>query len=140
VYALLGPNAVLYLMLCDMFAMGFLGHPHLAFWVTQHHANDLLSPDAFVATGGVAGRAYNLLILNQGHHCEHHDFPQIPWTRLPRLSRIAPEFYGHVPPSRTWYNVVASYYWQTDRAFHYSTHPQTGHAAAAVPAAAGATA
>lgn len=25
---------------------------------------------------------------------EHHDFSTIPWTRLPALKRMAPEFYG----------------------------------------------
>ena len=125
VFLFFGAKPIAYLLLCDMFAMGFLGHPYLAFWVTQHHTNELLSPKEFVATGGVAGRLYNLLILNQGHHCEHHDFPQIPWTRLPRVARLAPEFYPHVPASRTWYNVLASYYGQTDRAFHYSTHPES---------------
>ncbi len=28
----------------------------------------------------------NALTYNVGYHNEHHDFPQIPWTRLPRVS------------------------------------------------------
>eukprot|EP00208_Stichococcus_sp_RCC1054_P001406 CAMPEP_0206139322 /NCGR_PEP_ID=MMETSP1473-20131121/5530_1 /ASSEMBLY_ACC=CAM_ASM_001109 /TAXON_ID=1461547 /ORGANISM="Stichococcus sp, Strain RCC1054" /LENGTH=361 /DNA_ID=CAMNT_0053533063 /DNA_START=107 /DNA_END=1192 /DNA_ORIENTATION=+ len=35
----------------------------------------------------------NHLTYNVGFHNEHHDFPQIPHTRLYRLKEIAPEFY-----------------------------------------------
>lgn len=33
----------------------------------------------------------NFLTLNVGFHVEHHDFGNIPWTRLPELRRIAGE-------------------------------------------------
>eukprot|EP00121_Abeoforma_whisleri_P010500 Awhi_evm1s9685 len=33
----------------------------------------------------------NDLTLNVGYHVEHHDFSQIPWTKLPELKRIAGE-------------------------------------------------
>ena len=38
-------------------------------------------PLAAVATG------------NLNYHVEHHDFPNVPWTRLPQIKRLAPEFY-----------------------------------------------
>lgn len=33
------------------------------------------------------------ILLNIGFHVEHHDFPSIPWNRLPLLKKMAPEFY-----------------------------------------------
>jgi fatty acid desaturase len=31
--------------------------------------------------------------LGTNYHCEHHDFPTIPFNKLGELRRIAPEFY-----------------------------------------------
>jgi len=31
----------------------------------------------------------NVFTLNVGYHVEHHDFPNIPWTRLPQLRSLA---------------------------------------------------
>ncbi|MBC8152885.1 MAG: fatty acid desaturase, partial [Bacteroidetes bacterium] len=28
-----------------------------------------------------------------GFHNEHHDMPSVPWNNLPRLKKMAPEFY-----------------------------------------------
>lgn len=35
--------------------------------------------------------SFNAYFLNVGYHVEHHDFHQIPWTRLPELTKIAGE-------------------------------------------------
>lgn len=37
-----------------------------------------------------------------GYHNEHHDFPSIPWTRLPALHQLAPEFYTQIPCHPSW--------------------------------------
>jgi sphingolipid delta-4 desaturase len=37
-----------------------------------------------------------------GYHNEHHDFPSIPWTRLPELRRIAADFYEPLPSHASW--------------------------------------
>ncbi|KAJ1388102.1 hypothetical protein B484DRAFT_409710, partial [Ochromonadaceae sp. CCMP2298] len=34
-----------------------------------------------------------LCSLNLSLHTEHHDFPQVPWSRLPLVTRAAPEYY-----------------------------------------------
>jgi sphingolipid delta-4 desaturase len=36
----------------------------------------------------------NLLAYNVGYHNEHHDFPNVPWTRLPSIKALAPEWYA----------------------------------------------
>eukprot|EP00049_Salpingoeca_infusionum_P025892 m.22384 g.22384 ORF g.22384 m.22384 type:complete len:628 (+) comp8386_c0_seq2:125-2008(+) len=40
-------------------------------------------------------RWWNWLTMNELLHVEHHDFAHIPWTRLPALRAIAPEFYSN---------------------------------------------
>lgn len=44
----------------------------------------------------------NPLLYNFGYHVEHHDFPNIPWNRLPKLRKIAPEYYNHLVSYDTW--------------------------------------
>ncbi|KAI9671831.1 MAG: hypothetical protein M1831_003359 [Alyxoria varia] len=48
----------------------------------------------------------NLLTYNVGLHNEHHDFPAVPWTRLPKLHDIAREFYEDLPCHRSWVAVM----------------------------------
>ncbi len=48
----------------------------------------------------------NLLSYNVGYHNEHHDFPQIPQTRLYRLKQIAPEFYEPLYQHSSWISVI----------------------------------
>ncbi|KAF4551636.1 Sphingolipid delta(4)-desaturase-like protein [Elsinoe fawcettii] len=48
----------------------------------------------------------NYLTYNVGLHNEHHDFPAIPWTRLPELNRIAHEFYDDLPRHKSWVGVI----------------------------------
>jgi len=50
----------------------------------------------FIQKGQPTNSVYtpiHTLCLNIGHHVEHHDFPGIPWNRLPSLSALAPEYY-----------------------------------------------
>jgi sphingolipid delta-4 desaturase len=35
-------------------------------------------------------------------HNEHHDLPQVPWSRLPAVRAAAPEFYDHLYHHRSW--------------------------------------
>jgi sphingolipid delta-4 desaturase len=37
-----------------------------------------------------------------GYHNEHHDFPSVPWTRLPELRKIAHDFYDPLPAHKSW--------------------------------------
>lgn len=48
----------------------------------------------------------NVLCYNVGYHNEHHDFPYIPWTKLPHVREIAAEFYDGIPCHRSWSLVI----------------------------------
>jgi len=85
---------VAYLFLSTVFALGV--HPVGARWIQEH----------FVFREGQETYSYygplNKLSFNMGYHNEHHDFPQVPWSRLPAVRATAPEFYEHLYYHRSW--------------------------------------
>ncbi|MBN9590368.1 MAG: hypothetical protein BGN85_02225 [Alphaproteobacteria bacterium 64-11] len=51
----------------------------------------------------------NWILFNTGYHHEHHTFPQVPWTRLPQLTALAPEIFNQEEPRsyfRCWWDHV----------------------------------
>jgi len=44
----------------------------------------------------------NMLTWNVGFHNEHHDFPNVPWTRLPKLRDVGAKWYDTVPYHKSW--------------------------------------
>ena len=94
IFTLFGANAILYLGASMLFSIGL--HPLGSRWIQEHFT---LDPDQ--ETGSYYG-SLNRLALNVGYHNEHHDFPSIPWNRLPAIRSIAPEFYDTLIPSASW--------------------------------------
>jgi len=91
-------------------------HPSSAMFVTNHgstpnddnHSNNnkdnalgasiiaASPPDACVPSSSTyAGKWYSTMTLGTNYHCEHHDFPTIPFQRLYKLRQIAPEYYAN---------------------------------------------
>lgn len=88
-----GPKALIYLFISLMFSVGL--HPLGARWIQEHY---------IVFPGQETADYYgplNPFALNVGFHNEHHDFPSVPWNRLPAIKRAAPEAYDtlHYHPS-----------------------------------------
>jgi len=50
--------------------------------------------------------ALNYLTFNVGYHNEHHDFPNVAWSKLPRLREIAHTFYDELPQHKSWTMVM----------------------------------
>lgn len=98
----LGPNALLYLFFSFWFSVGGL-HPLSARWLQEHFA---FAPNQ--GTFDYYG-SLNTLALNIGFHNEHHDFHEIPWTRLPQLTLIAPEFYNTLTCHRSWFALLVTF-------------------------------
>jgi sphingolipid 4-desaturase/C4-monooxygenase len=94
IFFLCGPNGLLYLLGSFFFAVGF--HPVRARWIQEHYTLDP-EQETFSYYGPL-----NFLALNVGYHNEHHDFPSIPWNRLPELKALAPEFYDNLKFHRSW--------------------------------------
>ena len=89
-----GPGAVLYLAASFFFSVGL--HPLGARWVQEHFVFDDRAE-----TSSYYG-PLNRLAVNIGYHNEHHDFPFVPWNRLPELRALAPEVYDALPSHRSW--------------------------------------
>lgn len=92
-----GWEAVAYLFLSALFTTGFL-HP-LALGMmlsnSHFHGHKVYQPSS--SNYGMI----NWLTFNFGMHTEHHDFHYIPWFRLGRLRKIAPEYYNDLKQTKS---------------------------------------
>ncbi|KAI2638924.1 sphingolipid delta4-desaturase [Hypomontagnella submonticulosa] len=107
----LGGNSMLYFLLSSFLA-GSL-HPLAGHFIAEHYVYSTVTPtQADPANRVPVPETYsyygplNFLTYNVGLHNEHHDFPAVPWTRLPALNRIAHEFYDDLPHHRSWTYVI----------------------------------
>ena len=81
----------LYFRLAAGFSLGAFGHPYAGFWLMQHAAK---IHNGFQPTLSYSGsRLWHWLTLGELYHVEHHDFPWIPFTKISKVSQMAPEFY-----------------------------------------------
>jgi sphingolipid delta-4 desaturase len=90
----LGWTALAYLFLSSIFAIGM--HPVGARWIQEHYT--VAPPQETYSYYG----PLNLLAFNVGYHNEHHDVMRVPWSRLPKVRAIAPEFYAPLRHHRSW--------------------------------------
>ena len=86
IVVLFGWKALIFMLLCLFFSVGL--HPLGARWIQEH----FLTLDPEQETYSYYGRM-NGPNLNVGMHNEHHDFPSIPWNKLPEIKKSAPEYY-----------------------------------------------
>lgn len=89
-----GWGAIAYLALSFVFSVGL--HPLGARWIQEHY---LVKPpqETYSYYGPL-----NLLAFNVGFHNEHHDFPSIAWVNLPKLRKLAPEYYDTLHYHTSW--------------------------------------
>ena len=91
---LTGWNSFLYFAYASIFSIGF--HPLGARWIQEHyvvHENQ----ETYSYYGPL-----NKIAFNVGYHNEHHDMMGIPWTRLPKLKKMAPELYDSLYSHSSW--------------------------------------
>ncbi len=107
VYLLWGPKSLAYLALALFFSIGL--HPLGARWIQRHY----LVGDGEQETFSYYGRL-NLLTFNVGYHNEHHDFPSVPWHRLPRIRAAAPEAYADLTAHTSWTRLLFRFLFDPD--------------------------
>ena len=103
----IGAGALKYLIMSSFLA-GSL-HPCAAHFIAEHYVFEKRSGGAAKELSTIpVPETYsyygclNFLTYNVGLHNEHHDFPAVPWTRLPILHDTAKEFYSVLPHHSSW--------------------------------------
>ncbi|MDP2311976.1 MAG: fatty acid desaturase [Pseudomonadota bacterium] len=116
VIAAIGWVGLAYLLLSTLFAFG--AHPIAGHFVQEH----------YLSHGAQETYSYygplNLLTFNMGYHVEHHDFMNIPGSRLPALHAMAPEFYAPLVSHRSWTRTLLAFL-TDDRMGHFSRKVRT---------------
>ena len=111
---LFGWTPLIYLFLSALFMTGFL-HP-LAFGLilsnSHFHGHACYQPSSS-NYGWI-----NLFTFNFGMHTEHHDFHYIPWFRLGKLRKIAPEYYDCLKQTDSFCHLAFKFAFGTREAFN----------------------
>jgi len=111
VYLAMGPAAFAYLA-ASAFLSGGL-HPVAAHFIHEHYLWDERQ-ETYSYYGPL-----NHVTENMGYHVEHHDFFDVPGSRLPELSRMAREYYEPLVSHRSWTGVLCTFI-TSPRLSHYS--------------------
>jgi len=104
VYYFWGWKPLFYFIFCIFLAGGL--HPCAGHFISEHYV--FPHKDAIQETYSYYG-PLNWLTWNVGYHNEHHDFCNIPWSRLPALKAMAPEFYDNLAVCDSWIGVIWDY-------------------------------
>lgn len=120
-FFLFGGMSVAYLFMSFWFSVGL--HPVGARWIQEHYAA-WPNQGTFDYYGPL-----NKVALNIGYHNEHHDFPEMPWTNLPKLKAMAPEFYDNLQAHTSWTKLFFAFIFDPK----YSLHTRTENTTAAAP-------
>ena len=117
-----GGKALSYFILSSFLA-GSL-HPCAGHFIAEHYVFDQAAINNKAAKDPKEGipvpETYsyygplNFFTYNVGLHNEHHDFPAVPWSRLPALHEIAKEFYRDLPRHDSWVGVIWQFIWDKE--------------------------
>ncbi len=94
-WVVFGPKAFWFMLISFFFSVGL--HPLGARWVQEHYLTLDENQETYSYYGGL-----NTVSFNVGYHNEHHDFPSIPWNKLPELKRRANSFYDSLYYHTSW--------------------------------------
>jgi len=125
-----GPKSLAYLLAGTLLGGGL--HPMAGHLIAEHYCF-VSGQETYSYYGPL-----NALTYNVGFHNEHHDFPQVPHSRLHRLREIAPEFYEPLARHASWCWVIWTFL--TDKSVGPWTRikrERRGEATASVPGVVG---
>lgn len=90
-----GLKSFIYLFVSFFFSVGL--HPLGARWIQEHYLTHNEEQETYSYYG-----AFNKLAFNVGFHNEHHDFPSVPWNKLPQIKSVAPNYYNSLVSHNSW--------------------------------------
>ncbi|GAB3928172.1 fatty acid desaturase [Mucilaginibacter myungsuensis] len=90
-----GWQAFVYLLASFFFSVGL--HPLGARWIQEHYLTHNEEQETYSYYGPL-----NRVSFNVGFHNEHHDFPSIPWNKLPKIKSTAPGYYDSLLSHNSW--------------------------------------
>ncbi len=88
-----GTAGLAYVLLSTFVGIGL--HPLGARWIQEHYTF-VEGQETYSYYGFL-----NRLSFNIGYHNEHHDLVRVPWVYLPKVKKLAPEFYDHLYAHRS---------------------------------------
>jgi sphingolipid delta-4 desaturase len=94
-WLLFGWHGVAFLLLSFSFSIGL--HPLGARWIQEHYLTHSVEQETYSYYGPL-----NTVAFNVGFHNEHHDFPSIPWNKLPQIKKTAPDYYDTLYYHKSW--------------------------------------
>ncbi|XP_063715627.1 sphingolipid delta(4)-desaturase DES1-like [Symsagittifera roscoffensis] len=97
-----GPKGLFYLLGGSLLGMGL--HPMAGHFISEHYI--------FFDNGQQTSSYYgpmNYICWNVGYHNEHHDFPWISYRKLPKLKKMAPEYYDSLPHHTSWVKCLVDF-------------------------------
>jgi sphingolipid delta-4 desaturase len=110
IYKYFGHKAFFYLLISNVISVGL--HPVGARWIQEHYTYKE-GQETYSYYGPL-----NIPALNVGYHNEHHDFFRIPWINLPKLKKMAPEYYDSLYSHSSWSALIYDFIMNPKRTLH----------------------
>jgi sphingolipid delta-4 desaturase len=106
-----GWTSLIYMLLSSVLAVGL--HPVGARWIQEHFLTHPGGQETFSYYGPL-----NTVAFNVGYHNEHHDLMRVPWMRLPRIRRMAPELYDTLHHHTSWTRLLFRFIFDRSLGLH----------------------
>ena len=94
IWYFVGVKAVVFLTASFFFSVGL--HPLGGRWIQEHYLTH--GEQETYSYYGIL----NTVAFNVGFHNEHHDFPSVPWNKLPQIKSTAPVYYDSLASHKSW--------------------------------------